>query len=159
METTTQEIPDRVDGRQLPGFYVDSLTPLVHRRAAEAAVLRDRRLELEIAADGGVRARMVDGQSARLPVLRFTVGSGPFGQSWWVPGPNGLQEFRRRDDHLGMTERPSTLIASRATPSRPSDRLPALHRKAAEAAILRDGRLEIAIDDAGAVSARVVSSR
>jgi hypothetical protein len=73
METTTQEIPDRVDGRQLPGFYVDSLTPLVHRRAAEAAVLRDRRLELEIAADGGVRARMVDGQSVRLLGLRLTV--------------------------------------------------------------------------------------
>ena len=64
MDTTTQEIPDRVDGRQLPGFYVDALTPLVHRRAAEAALLRDRRLELGISADGGVRARMVDGRTA-----------------------------------------------------------------------------------------------
>ena len=58
-----------------------------------------------------------------------------------------------------MTERPCTLIATRATPSRPSERLSALHRKAGEAAILRDGRLEIAIDEGGAVSARVVSSR
>jgi hypothetical protein len=56
-----------------------------------------------------------------------------------------------------MTERMSTLIATRATPFRPSDRLAVLHRKAAEAAILRDVRLEIAVDAEGSVQARVVS--
>jgi hypothetical protein len=59
METTTQ-VNEPVDGRQLPGFYVDALTPLVHRRAAEAALLRDRRLELAIDADGAVQARMIE---------------------------------------------------------------------------------------------------
>jgi pentose-5-phosphate-3-epimerase len=66
METTMQDT-DRVDGRQLPGFYVDSLTPLVHRRAAEAALRRDRRLELAIDADGGVQARMIEAHSAARP--------------------------------------------------------------------------------------------
>jgi hypothetical protein len=57
-----------------------------------------------------------------------------------------------------MTQRTTTLIATRATPFPPSARLTALHRKAGEAAILRDGRLEIAIDDNGTVSARVVTA-
>jgi hypothetical protein len=63
METTTQ-VHEPVDGRQLPGFYVDALTPQVHRRAAEAALLRDRRLELAIDADGAVQARMIDTRPA-----------------------------------------------------------------------------------------------
>jgi hypothetical protein len=58
-----------------------------------------------------------------------------------------------------MTTQTSTQIARKATPFPPSPRLATLHRKAGEAAILRDGRLEIAIDESGAVSARVVSSR
>jgi hypothetical protein len=49
-------------------------------------------------------------------------------------------------------------IARLAAPLPPSPRLAALHRKAAEAAILRDGRLEIAIDDSGSISARVVAA-
>jgi hypothetical protein len=57
----TTQIEGPVDGRQLPGFYVDHLTPSLHRRAAEAALLRDRRLELAIDADGAVQARMVEG--------------------------------------------------------------------------------------------------
>jgi hypothetical protein len=64
METTT-ESNEQVDGRQLPGFYVDDLIPVIHRRAAEAALLRDRRLELEIDADGVVPARMVESRTAR----------------------------------------------------------------------------------------------
>jgi hypothetical protein len=34
--------------------------------------------------------------------------------------------------------------------------VPALHRRAAEGAVLRDSRLEIAIDDHGAVTTRLV---
>jgi hypothetical protein len=56
-----------------------------------------------------------------------------------------------------MTTQTSTQIARQASPFRPSARLGELHRKAAEAAILRDGRLEIAVDETGALSARVVS--
>jgi hypothetical protein len=51
----------------------------------------------------------------------------------------------------------STQITRQATP-RPSDRLAALHRKAGESAILRDNRLEIAIDESGTVIARVVGA-
>jgi hypothetical protein len=49
-------------------------------------------------------------------------------------------------------------IARLAAPLPPSPRLATLHRKAAEAAILRDGRLEIAIDESGSISARVVAA-
>jgi hypothetical protein len=63
METTT-ESDELVDGRQLPGFYVDDLLPVIHRRAAEAALRRDRRLELAIDADGVVRARMIESRPA-----------------------------------------------------------------------------------------------
>jgi hypothetical protein len=59
MKSTT-ECDERPDSRQLPGFHVDDLLPNIHRRAAEAALLRDRRLELEIDADGVARARMVE---------------------------------------------------------------------------------------------------
>jgi hypothetical protein len=59
MKSTT-ECDERPDGRQLPGFHVDDLLPNIQRRAAEAALLRDRRLELAIDADGVAQARMVD---------------------------------------------------------------------------------------------------
>jgi hypothetical protein len=57
---STTECDERPDGRQLPGFHVDDLLPNIHRRAAEAALLRDRRLELAIDGDGVAHARMVD---------------------------------------------------------------------------------------------------
>jgi hypothetical protein len=69
---------------------------------------------------------------------------------------NRLQLFARSDENLHMTTSQSTQIARQASPYRPSDRLAALHRKAGESAILRDGRLEIAIDETGAMTARVV---
>jgi hypothetical protein len=76
----------------------------------------------------------------------------------WAERLNRLQPPDGPDENLGMTTRTSTQIARQATPFPPSQRLAALHRKAGEAAILRDGRLEIAIDDSGAVSARVVAA-
>lgn len=52
----------------------------------------------------------------------------------------------------------STGVRSEGTPFVPvvSDRLAAIHRRASLAAILRDERLEIAIDENGAVTARRV---
>ena len=63
METTTNSL-ETVGDRRLPGFVVDTLLPTVHRRAAEAALLRDRRLELAVDHDGNACARMVAGVSA-----------------------------------------------------------------------------------------------
>jgi hypothetical protein len=59
MVMDTTESPEQVDVRHLPGFYVDALTPLVHRRAAEAALLRDRRLELALDDEGETVIKMV----------------------------------------------------------------------------------------------------
>ena len=58
-----------------------------------------------------------------------------------------------------MTTLTTSEIARQASPFRPSARLAELHRRAAEAAILRDDRLEIAVDGAGALTARVVATR
>jgi hypothetical protein len=152
MDVTTQQPKEPIDGRQLPGFYVDELTPQVHRQATEAALLRDRRLELAIEANGGVRARMIEPRPGAAGA-----GSGPNDQFPWAFGPQGLWNPAPAVDNPDMTQRTSTLIATRATPFRPSERLGDLHRKAGEGAILRDGRLEIAIDESGTVSARVVA--
>ena len=72
METTTNSL-EPVGDRRLPGFVVDSLLPTVHRRAAEAALLRDRRLELAVDLDGNARARMVSGVSASPSPVRASV--------------------------------------------------------------------------------------
>lgn len=59
MESTTTFPRERV--RQIPGFVEGSLVALVQRRAAEAALLRDRRLELAVDRSGHAHVRMVDG--------------------------------------------------------------------------------------------------
>jgi hypothetical protein len=85
------------------------------------------------------------------------VPHGPSVAIAWAVRPDGLQLRADCDDNLVMTSL-STQITRQATTSRPSARLAALHRKAGESAILRDGRLEIAIDESGALSARVVGA-
>jgi hypothetical protein len=72
METTTNS-HEPVGDRRLPGFVVDTLLPTVHRRAAEAALLRDRRLELAVDPEGNARARMVAGVSAPNSPVRAVV--------------------------------------------------------------------------------------
>ena len=52
---------DAVGGHRIPGFVDGSLVASLHRRAAEAALLRDRRLELEIGHGGEQQLRMVQG--------------------------------------------------------------------------------------------------
>lgn len=66
MKRTTTDRHDLV--RRIPGYVEGSLVALVQRRAAEAALLRDRRLELAIDPSGRVQARMVDG----VPPLQAT---------------------------------------------------------------------------------------
>jgi hypothetical protein len=81
---------------------------------------------------------------------------GPNGQFRWVRSLNPLQRRARGAENRDMTSTPP--IARLVAPLPPSPRLAELHRKAAEAAILRDGRLEIAIDVSGSISARVVAA-
>jgi hypothetical protein len=77
---------------------------------------------------------------------------------------NGLRKVGHRAETLSMErtrERTATTLGFRAH-SVPYIRLadsmlPAIHRWGARGAILRDDRLEIAIDDNGGVIARVVS--
>jgi len=59
MQSTPTHRHDRV--RRIPGYVDGSLVALVHRRAAEGALLRDRRLEVAVDSSGRLRARMVDG--------------------------------------------------------------------------------------------------
>jgi hypothetical protein len=61
MTTTSTPTLEPVGGHQIPGFVAGSLVASVHRRAAEAALLRDRRLELEVASTGELQLRMVQG--------------------------------------------------------------------------------------------------
>jgi hypothetical protein len=58
--TSTPHVQPLGDHR-IPGFVAGSLVAVVHRRAAEAALLRDRRLELEVDRTGETQLRMVDG--------------------------------------------------------------------------------------------------
>jgi hypothetical protein len=60
MNTSTTTL-EAIGGHRIPGFVAGSLVASVHRRAAEAALLRDRRLELEIASTGETQLRMVEG--------------------------------------------------------------------------------------------------
>jgi hypothetical protein len=61
MTTTSNPTFEPVGGHQIPGFVAGSLVATVHRRAAEAALLRDRRLELEVDDAGEPQLRMVEG--------------------------------------------------------------------------------------------------
>lgn len=56
---------DLADTIRIPGYVTGSLVATIHRRAAEAALLRDRRLELDIDDQGELRMRMVQ-RSARI---------------------------------------------------------------------------------------------
>lgn len=72
-----------------------------------------------------------------------------------------LRDLADPADHPGMKtlqRHMSTGVSSEATPYVPvvTDRLAAIHRRAGIAAILRDERLHIAIDENGAVTARFV---
>jgi hypothetical protein len=63
MSTTSNPTLEAVGGHRIPGFVAGSLVASVHRRAAEAALLRDRRLELEVGGTGEAHLRMIDGVS------------------------------------------------------------------------------------------------
>ena len=61
MTTTSTSTLEPVGDHRIPGFVAGSLVASVHRRAAEAALMRDRRLELEVGDTGEPQLRMIEG--------------------------------------------------------------------------------------------------
>jgi hypothetical protein len=77
MDSTLDTRDARGTHQPLPGFVADSLIPVVHWRAGTAALLRDRRLELEVDETGAPQVRMVEGVSGTAVMVRSAKPRGP----------------------------------------------------------------------------------